>query len=158
MIPCQTEWFYSAKEWNDTTTDRKSFLSNIIPMYVCPNISIFNKTLIPYEYLKEYTYYEFYVKAENDSVINSSLDLIIKNKPRVQFIWSALAIDSSEKYEPFKNYIDFFQSSLHLNSIEEIDIFFQPNKIYDDPHLIDKEYKVLLNNENSHTIPWINFL
>ena len=94
-------------------------------MYLCPNISSFNQTLIPYEHLKKYTYFEFYVKAENQSVINSTLDLIIKNKPRVQFIWSGIAIDSSNKYEPYQTYVDFLQSSFQLSSIEEVDIFYQ---------------------------------
>ena len=129
LVPCDPEYFYYKEEWNKQSNETKVFLKTIIPMYLCPNISTYNQKLTPYQYLQNYTYMEFNVQFINDSVINSTMDLIIQKQPRVQFIWSGLTIDSSSKIQPYSSFIDFMQSSLHTNELEEIDIFFQTNTI-----------------------------
>ena len=146
---CDISLFFSTEDWNNTTSDRQKVLKNTISYYLCPDPSGFNQTLIPYGYLQNYSFYQFYVKANNDSVLNSTLKLLSMNKPRIQFIWSAISIDSKEKDNPYGTYINSFQSTFHSTEFEEIDIFINANSIFDDDYRFSSGYNVYKNHEYS---------
>ena len=149
LTKCDVTLFFSNNDWNNLTSDRQKYISNDLSFYLCPDTNSFSKMLIPYQYLQNYSYYQFYVKADNDSVLNSTLKNLSMSKPRVQFIWSAVSIDSKVKDIPYKTFIDFFQSSFHSTEFEEIDIFLNANSIYDDDNRLNSGYTVYKNNNYS---------
>ena len=137
--------FYSPSDWKNIPNDEQEYLIKRLTNYLCPDSTSFSQTLIPYKLLN-YSYYQFIVKAANESVLNSTIQQLSLDKPKIQLIWSGIDVVSQEKDAPYKTYLDFLQSSFHENSYEEVELFLTPFTIYDDDYRFSSQYRIYKND------------
>ena len=141
LTTCEMTNFYSPSDWKNIPNDEQEYLIKRLTNYLCPDSTSFSQTLIPYKLLN-YSYYQFIVKAANESVLNSTIQQLSLDKPKIQLIWSGIDVVSQEKDAPYKTYLDFLQSSFHENSYEEVELFLTPFTIYDDDYRFSSQYRI----------------
>ena len=148
LTTCKMTSFYSPSDWKNVPNDTQDYLLTRLTNYLCPDSKGFSQTLIPYQLLN-YSYYQFIVKAANDSVLNSTIYQLFLDKPKIQLIWSGISVISHEKDTPYKTYIDFLQSSFHENSYEEVELFLTPFTIIDDDYRLSSDTRIYKNEDYS---------
>ena len=140
LTTCNMSNFYSPSGWKNIPKDTQEYLIKRLTNYLCPDSEGFTQTLIPYQLLN-YSYYQFIVKAANESVLNSTIQQLSLDKPKIQLIWSGISVLSQDKDTPYKTYIDYLRSSFHENSYEKVELFLTPFTISDDDYRFSFKYR-----------------
>jgi hypothetical protein len=131
LAPCDFNHFYDDLENNKYLWGKKEVVINRLKYYLCLPSNFTFKSLA-YDFGEEERFIQIIVSLKNMSVLNYAQQHLKTFRPKLNFIFKNILVNTEDKYSPYSSNIDTFYNEIDYEFIKKTDLSLNPFEIFDD--------------------------
>ena len=148
MTACDVNFFLDQDSLKDYTEKEIYTIKNKAKYYLCP-INNFTVPFVPYYFPGRQIFLQINFDFKNTSILSDVENQINQKRPRLNFPFKNIFIDSENKSHPYYAFIDQFYSEIDYKTAKKIDLSLNPYEIHDDDNIFGSVKFTPINTKKS---------
>ena len=158
LSSCDLSLFTDIENFDVYSEDDLINLQNKINYYLCPEKN-FSMLFTPKLFGDDMSYLQINLDFANTSVLETADDTIIQLKPKLNFMYKNIFIDTQNKTHPYYEDIDSYWSGIDYETSKKTEFSLDPFEIWDDDNILgsDKFKPTIQTNVSNNSRYYLSY-